>query len=280
MSPPSTSHCPDRSFLDTTSGVYCTVLRYWSLSLKLISTDIITEIYHSLEWKHPCEYNCYTSLHPAEKCVLMRSYHDESRAATAEIRASHVIYANVLTLSTLSTHCLYSIYYIYSISTRTLHTYCHEAVSGQSRFRHSDLDGQASEKWRSKQCIGPSYSPYSHIKIDFRKYGSYMSSFIVNVRDKIMIPLRCEGAWLINFSDIWPCPWLAELCWVRQTVKGNIGHLRQIMAGVCMKTSVTMKMMQWQQPQCSRCLMFCSAQNWSRPDRGVYRGSSVWRRPQ
>ena len=128
--------------------------------------------------------------------------------------------------------------------------------------------GQASEKWRSKQCIGPSYSPCSHIKIDFRKYGSYMSSSsIVNVRGKIMIPLWCEGARLINFSDIWPCPWLAELCWVKQTVKGNIGHLGQIMASVCMKTSVTIKMMQWQQSQCFRCLMFCSAQNWSRPDR-------------
>ena len=155
----------------------------------------------------------------------------------------HLHYLHYPTLYTLST-----------ISTRTLHTYCQEAVSGQSRFRHSDLDGQASEKWRSKQCIGPSYSPYSHIKIDFRKYGSYMSSFIVNVRDKIMIPLRCEGARLINFSDIWPCPWLAEMCWVRQTVKGNIGHLRQIMASVYMKTSVTIKMMQWQQPHCSRCL--------------------------
>ena len=140
--------------------------------------------------------------------MLIRSYHDESRAATAGIRASHVIYSNVLTPSTLSTlsYTIYTIYTLSTISTRTLHTYCQEAVSGQSRFRHSDLDGQASEKWRSKQCIGPSYSPCSHIKIDFRKYGSYMSSSIVNVRDKIMIPLRCEGARLINFSDIWPCP--------------------------------------------------------------------------
>ena len=131
------------------------------------------------------------------------------------------------TSSTLTCpHYLHTIYYIYTDAAHVLQ----EAVSGQS-----DLDGQASEKLRSKQCIGPSYSPYSHIKIDFRKYGSYMSSpSIVNVRGKIMIPLWCGiwgvCAWLINFSDIWPCPWLAEFCWVKQAVKGNIWHLRQIMA--------------------------------------------------
>ena len=72
----------------------------------------------------------------------MRSYHDESRAATAEISASHVIYSNV---PTLSTH--YQLYLQYIYYTHPAHV-LQEAVSGQS-----DLDGKASEKLRSKQCI-------------------------------------------------------------------------------------------------------------------------------